>query len=168
MLSLVPYIIPRNLCKKSLDAARTSFTMTIAQCLHISCVHESTLLWDLIDVPTTSHRVLSACARTFIEIDHDSTKNVIGKQYDTPRPWHVLIPWSLDHLISPPSHHAILAFRIHIIISMQVPCQFQEPIAPNPPIYSWGFSPIIPPIISLSFYTSSLPWFYSTKPWRKA
>jgi hypothetical protein len=32
------------------------------------------------------------CARTFIEIDHDATKNVIGVQYVTPRPWHVLIP----------------------------------------------------------------------------
>jgi hypothetical protein len=128
MLSLVPYIIPRNLCKKSPDAARMSFTMTVARCLYISCVHDSTLLWDLIDVPTTSHRVLSVCARTLIEIDHDSTKNMIGKQYATPRPWLVLIPWSPNHVISPPSHLAMLAFHIHINISMQVPCQFLEPV----------------------------------------
>jgi hypothetical protein len=128
MLSLVSYIIPRNLCKKSPDAARMSFTMTVAWCLYISCVHDSTLLWDLIDVPTTSHCVLSVCARTFIEIDHDGTKNMIGKQYATLRPWHVLIPWSPNHVISPPSHLPILVFHIHIIISMQVPCQFLKPV----------------------------------------
>jgi hypothetical protein len=152
MLSLVPYIIPKNICKKSPDAARISVTMTAAWCLYISCVHDSTLLWDLIDAPTTSHDMLSVCARTFIEIDHNGTKNVIELQYATSRPWHVLILWSPDHVISPPSHLVILAFHIHIIISMQVPCQFLEPIGPNPPIHSCGFSPIIPSIISVILY----------------
>jgi hypothetical protein len=60
----------------------------------------------------------------------------------------------------PPSHLVIHAFHIPIIMTMQVPCQFLEPIAPNPLIYSCGFSLIIPPRISSSSYTSSLPWFY--------
>jgi hypothetical protein len=160
MLFLVSYIIPRNIYMKSPDAVRMSFTMTISRCLYISCVHNSILLWDLFDAPTTSYNVLSVCARTFVEIDHDGTKNVIDMQYATPQPWHVLIPWSPDHVISPPSHLVILAFRIHIIFPMQVPCQLLEPIAQNPPIYSCRFSSIIPSIISSLFYTSSLPWFY--------
>jgi hypothetical protein len=160
MLSLVPYIIPINHWKKGPDAARTSFTMTIARCLYISCVHNSTLLWDLFDAPTTSHNVLSVCARTFIKIDHDGTKNMINMQYATPRHWHVLILWSPDHVISPLSHLIILVFHIHIIISMKVLCQSIEPFAPNPPIYSYWFNPIIPSTISSSFYTSPLPWFY--------
>jgi hypothetical protein len=92
-------------------------------------VHDSTLLWDRIDALTTSHDMLSACARTFIEIDHDGMKNVIDMQYATPRHWHVLIPWSSDHVIFPPSHLVIPAFHIHIIIPMQSTCQFLEPIA---------------------------------------
>jgi hypothetical protein len=143
MLFLVPYNVPRNLCKKSPDVARTSFTMIAARCLYISCIHDSTMLWDLFNALTTSHNVLSVCARTFVEIDHDDTKNVISMYYATPQPWHILISWSPDHVISPPSHLVILAFHIHIIISMQVPWQFLEPIALNPPIYSCGFSPII-------------------------
>jgi hypothetical protein len=128
MLSLVPCIIPRNLCKKSLDAARMSFTLTAAQCLYISSVPDSTLLWDLIDAPTTLHHVLSVCARSFTEIDHDATRNVIGVWYATPWPWHVLILWSLDHVISYPGHLVIITFHIHIIIPMQAPCQSIEPI----------------------------------------
>jgi hypothetical protein len=156
MLSLIPCIIHKNLRKKSPDAARTSFTMIVAWCLYISCVHDSTMLWDLIDAPTTLHHVLSVCARSFTKIDHNTTRNVIGVWYDTPRPWHVLIPWSPDHVISHPIHLVIIAFHIHIIISMYDPCQFLEPIAPNPPFYSYWFSFIIPSIISSSFYTLSL------------
>jgi hypothetical protein len=44
MLSLISYIIPRNLYKESLDAAITSFIMTATRCLYISHVHDSTLL----------------------------------------------------------------------------------------------------------------------------
>jgi hypothetical protein len=142
MLSLVPNIIPRNLCKKSPDAARMSFTITVARCLYISYVHKSTLLWDLFDALTTSHNVLSVCARTFIKIDHDDTKNVIGMQYATPWLWHVLIPWSPDHVISHRSHLVIFMFHIHIIIPMQVPCQSIESFARNPPVYSYWFSSI--------------------------
>jgi hypothetical protein len=115
------------------------------------------------DAPTTSHNVLSVCARTFIEIDPDSTKNMINMQYATPRPWHVLILWSSDNVISYPSHLVIIMFHIHIIIPMQVPFQFLESIARNTHIYPslpCEFSPINPSIISSSFYTSSLPWFY--------
>jgi hypothetical protein len=132
MLSLVPYIIPRSLCKKSPDATKTSFIMTAARCLYIFYVHDSTLLWDLFDAPTTSHHVLSVCVRTFVEIDHDSTKNVIGVQYVTPWPWHVLIPWSPDHVIFDPNYLIILVFHIHIIVPMQVPCQFQRAICLKP------------------------------------
>jgi hypothetical protein len=132
MLSLVPYIIPRNLCKKSPDAAKTSFTMTVVWYLYISCVHDSTLLWNLFDALITSHNVLSVCART-----------VISRSCD----FH-------------PSHLVILMFHIPIIISIQAPCQSIDPFTRNPPIYSYWFSPIIPSIISSSFYTSSLPWFY--------
>jgi hypothetical protein len=73
--------------------------------------------------------VLSGCQRAIVEIDHDATKNVIGMQYTTPWPWHVLKPWSLDHVIFHLSHLVILAFHIHIIISMQVSYEFLEPIA---------------------------------------
>jgi hypothetical protein len=66
--------------------------MTTSRCLYISYVHDSTLLRDLFDVLTTSHNVLSVCAISFTEMDHDATRDVIGVQYDTPRPWHVLIP----------------------------------------------------------------------------
>jgi hypothetical protein len=127
--SLSPYIIPRNLCKKSPDATRTSFTMTATRCLYISCVHDSTPLWDLIDAPTTLHHVLSVCARTFTEIDHKATRNATGVQYATPWPCHVLIPWYLDHVISPPNHLVILALHMHIIIPMQIPCQSLKPIS---------------------------------------
>jgi hypothetical protein len=164
MLSLVPYIIPRNLCKKCLDAVRTSFTMTTVRCLYISYVHDSTPMWDIIDALTTLHHKLSMYATTFTEIDHEGTKNMIGVQYATPWSWHVLILWSLNHVISHPSHLVILAFYIHIIIFMQVPCQSLGPITRNPHIYPslpCGFTPIISSIISSSFYTSSLPWFYS-------
>jgi hypothetical protein len=64
------------------------------------------------------------------------------------------------------SHLAILTLHIHIIIPMPVFCQFLEPIAWNPHIYptlSCGFSPIIPSIISSSFYTLYFPWFYLQK-----
>jgi hypothetical protein len=128
--------------------------------MYISFVHDSTLLWDLIDAPTTSHHVLSMCALAFTNIGHNASKNVVGMQYATPWPRHVLIPWSPDHVIFPPSHLVILAFHIHINISMHVPCQSLEPIAENPSIYSCLSRPIIPSIISSSFYTSSLPWFY--------
>jgi hypothetical protein len=84
MLSLVSYIILRNLCKKSPDAARTLFTMIVARCLYISCVHDSTLLCDLFEALTTLHLVLSVCAVSFTEIDHAATRNVIGVQYTTP------------------------------------------------------------------------------------
>jgi hypothetical protein len=163
MLSLVPNIILRNLYKKSPNVARMSFTMTAARCLYISCVHDSTLLWDPFDVLTTSHHVLSVCARAFTEIDHDGTMNMNDMQYATPQPWHFLIPWSPDHVIFHPSHLVILVLHIHTIIPMKVPCQSLEPIVRNPHIHSslpCGFSPIIPSIISLSFYKSSLPWFY--------
>jgi hypothetical protein len=73
--------------------------------------------------------VLSVCARTFVEINHDAIRNMSGVRYVTPRPCHVLIPWSPDHVISPPSHLVILALHIHVIIPMHVPCQFLEPIA---------------------------------------
>jgi hypothetical protein len=135
MLSLVPYIIPRNLCQKSTDVARTSFTMIAAQCLYISCVHDSTLLWDPFDALTTSHHVLSVCAISFTKIDHDATRDVIRVRYATPRPWHILIPWSPDHEISHPSHLAILMFHIDTILSMQVPCQFLEPITMPPEMW---------------------------------
>jgi hypothetical protein len=84
MLPLVLHIISENLYKKSTYAAMMSFAMTAAQCLYIPCVRDSTLLSDLVDAPTTSHHVLSACARTFTEIDHDATKSVIGMQSTTP------------------------------------------------------------------------------------
>jgi hypothetical protein len=84
MLPLVPYIISKNSYKKSPDAAKMSFTMTAARCLHISCVHDSTLLGDLFDALTTSHHVLRVCAESFTEIDHNGTKNVIGMLYATP------------------------------------------------------------------------------------
>jgi hypothetical protein len=86
--------------------------------------------------------------------------------YATPQPWHVLIPWCPDHVIFPPSHLVILAFHIHINISMQVPCQSVESFARNPPIYSYWFSPIIPSIISSSFI-HHLCLVLSSKPWRK-
>jgi hypothetical protein len=73
MLPLVPYIISKNLYKKSPNATMMSFAMTAAQCLYIPGVCDSTLLSDLVDALTTSHHVLSVCARTFIEIDHDDT-----------------------------------------------------------------------------------------------
>jgi hypothetical protein len=92
MLSLVLYIMPRNLCKKSTDVARTLFTVTTARCLYISYVHNSTLLGYLFDAPTTSHHVLSVCAISFTEIDQDAIRNVIGVRYATPRNWHILIP----------------------------------------------------------------------------
>jgi hypothetical protein len=160
MISLVPCIISRNLCKTNPDVVRTSFNMTVDQCLYISCVHDSTLLWDLLNALTTSHYVLSVCERAFTEIDHDSTKNVIGMQYANPRPWHVLIAWSPDYVISHPSHLIILVLHIHMIIPMQVSYQSIEPFARNPPIYSYWVSPVIPSIITSSFYTSSLLWFY--------
>jgi hypothetical protein len=85
--------------------------------------------------------------------------------YATPQPWHVLIPWSPYHVISHPSHLAMLAFSIRIIISMQVPCKFLESIARNTHIYQslpcWLFL-IVPLITSSSFSTSSLPWFFKT------
>jgi hypothetical protein len=90
-------------------------------------------------------------------------RNVIVVQYATPWPWLVPIAWSLNHVISPPIHLIILMLHIPIIISMQVHCHFLKPIAPNPPIYSCGFNPIIASIISSSFYTWSLPWFYLQK-----
>jgi hypothetical protein len=166
MLPHVLHIISKNLYKKSPDAVKTSFTMTAARCLYISCVHEFTLLWDLFDALTTSHNALSVCARIFTEIDHDGTKNVIDMHYATPRPWYVLIPWSPDHMIFHYSHLIILVFHIHIIIPMEVPCESLESIARNPHIYPslpCRFSPIITSIISLSFYTSLLSWFYFQK-----
>jgi hypothetical protein len=135
MLSLVPNIIPRNLCKKSPDAARMSFTITTTRCLYISCVCDSTMLRDLIDPPTTSPHVLSMCARLFTEIECDAAGNVIGVQYATPRPQHDLIPWSLDHVIPHPSHLIIIVLHIYIIIFVQVLCQSLEPIAQNSHIY---------------------------------
>jgi hypothetical protein len=134
--------MPRNPCKKSPNVARTSSIMTTIQYLYISCVQNSTLLWDLFDALTTSHNVLSVCV-----------------QYATPQPWHVLILWSLDLVIFHLLHPNNLVLHIHIIVSMQVPYQFLKPFDSNPLIYSCRFSPIIPSIISLSFYTSSLPWF---------
>jgi hypothetical protein len=116
--------------------------MTIVRYPYISYVQNSTLLWDLFDALTTSHNVLSVCV-----------------QYATPQPWHVLILWSLDLVIFHLSHHVILVLHIHIIISMQVPYQFLKPFDSNPLIYSCKFSPIIPSVISLSFYMSYLPWF---------
>jgi hypothetical protein len=115
--------------KKSFDAAMMSFDMTAAQCLYISYVHDSTLLWDIIDAPTTSHD----------ELEHSPilTTMPLGKMIGiisaTPWPWHVLKVWYPNHLILHLSHLLILLFRTHIIISMQVPCQFLEPIAQNPP-----------------------------------
>jgi hypothetical protein len=100
------------------------------------------------DAPTTLHHVLSVCARSFTEINHNATRNMIGVQYATPQPWQVLIAWSLNHV-----------FHIPIIIPKQAPCQSIEPFARNPPIYSYWFSLIIPSIISSSFYTSSYPGF---------
>jgi hypothetical protein len=91
MLPLVPYIISKNLYRKSPDAAMMSFAMTATQCLYIPYVHDSTMLRDLIDAPTTSQHVFSVCARTFVEIDHDATKSVIDMQSTTPRSWHILI-----------------------------------------------------------------------------
>jgi hypothetical protein len=133
-------------------------------CVCISYVHDYTLLWDLIDAPTTSHHMLSVYAISFTKIDHDAPRNMIGVQYDTPRPWYVLILWSSDHVISHPSHLVIIVFHIHIIIPMQVSCQFIEPFAWNPPIYSHWFSPIIPSIIPSSFYTASLLWIWENIP----
>jgi hypothetical protein len=110
----------------------------------------------LVDAPTTSHHVLSVSTISFTEINHDATKDVIGVWYATPWPWHVLIPWSPDHVISHSSHLVILMFHIPIINSKQVHCHFLDPIALNPPIYSCRFNPIILSIISSLFYT----WFY--------
>jgi hypothetical protein len=137
--------------------------MTIAWCLYISCVHDSTLLWDLIDAPTTSYHVLSVCAISFTEIDHDAIRNVISVQYVTPWPWNVLIAWSLNHVISHPSLLVILVLHIHIFITIQVPYQTLEPVTRNTHIYPslpYRFSSIIPSIISSSFSPSSLHWFY--------
>jgi hypothetical protein len=86
MLSLVLYIIPRNLYQKSPDAIWTSFIMTVARCLYISYVHDTTMLLDLVDALTTSQHVLSVCVRSFTEIDNDNDKNVISMQYATPWP----------------------------------------------------------------------------------
>jgi hypothetical protein len=116
MLSLVSDIIPKNLYKKSPNVDRMSFTMTVARCLYISYVHDSTLLWDLFDTLATSYHVLSVCARSFTKIDRDANRNMIGVRYATPRHWHVLTPWSPDLLISHPSHLIILVFQIHITI----------------------------------------------------
>jgi hypothetical protein len=62
----------------SLDAVGMSFTTTTTRCLYISYVHDSTLLWDHIEAPTTSHHVLRVCARSFIEIDHDVARSMIA------------------------------------------------------------------------------------------
>jgi hypothetical protein len=155
LISLVPNMIPRNLCKKSPDAARTSFTMTVARCLYISYLHDSTLLWDLFDAPTTSHQVLSVCARSFTEINCDATMDMIGVRYATPWPCHVLISWSLDNVISPPRHLVNHAFHIHIIISMQAPCQSLVP--------SHHF---INNLFIILYIILAL--VLSSKPWRKA
>jgi hypothetical protein len=101
-------------------ACMTVILLIILLCYKVPLMHEL--------VHNVLPDVLSVCARTFIEINHDAIRNMIGVQYATPRPWHVLIPWSLDHVISPPSHLVILALQIHAIIHMQVPCQFLEPI----------------------------------------
>jgi hypothetical protein len=106
-LSPTPY--SENLYKKGPDAVRTSFIMTAARCLYIS-VYMTLLGYEIFDALTTSHNVLSVCARTFVEIDHDGTRNVIGMQYATPQPWHYR-DFSAYQLI-------ILVFHIHIIISM--------------------------------------------------
>jgi hypothetical protein len=129
MFPHVLHIISENLYKKSSDAIRTPFIMTVVWCLYKSYVHDSTMLWDLFEAPTTSHHMLSVCARAFTEIDHDDTKNVIDMKYATPQPWHVLIAWSLNHVNFHSSHLIILAFHIHIIIPMHVPFQSLEPIA---------------------------------------
>jgi hypothetical protein len=78
MFPLVPYIISENLYKKSLDAARMSITMTTTQCMYISYVHDSALLWGLFDALTTSHNELSVCARAFTKVDVNAIRNVIG------------------------------------------------------------------------------------------
>jgi hypothetical protein len=91
MLSLIPHIIPRNLYKKSHDAVRTSITMTTARCLYMPYVHDSTMLLDRFDALTTSHHVLSVCAISYNEIDHDATRDAISVRYATPQPWQVLI-----------------------------------------------------------------------------
>jgi hypothetical protein len=117
------------------------------------------MLWDLIDAPTTSHHMLSLCARSFTEIDHNATKNVIGMQYATPWPRHVLIPWSPDHVISPqPSYHPCVPHTHNYPYA----CPLPIPKANFLDLSSLPcrFSLIISSIISSSFYTSSLPWFY--------
>jgi hypothetical protein len=70
--------------QKSSNAAMMSFAMTAAQCMYMSYVHDSTLLWGLFDALTTSHNVLSVCTRAFAKIDDDATRNVFDMLYGTP------------------------------------------------------------------------------------
>jgi hypothetical protein len=63
--------------KRRPDATRTSFTMTAARCLYTSCVHDcnlshhSTLLWTLLEAPSTPQRVpwCAPCVRRSIHWD---------------------------------------------------------------------------------------------------
>jgi hypothetical protein len=126
-------------------------------------VYMTLLYYEISLMHWSLHIMCLVCVRTFTEIDHDATRNMIGVWYATPQPQHVLIPWYSDHVICHPSHLVILIFHIPIIIPMRVPCQSLEPIIWNPhicPSLPCGFSRIIPSIISSSVYTSSLPWFY--------
>jgi hypothetical protein len=52
--------------------------------------------------------VLIISAGAFIELDHDTTKNVIGAQSATPRPFIVQVLRSPDKVIFPVSHHVNL------------------------------------------------------------
>jgi hypothetical protein len=109
--------------------------------------------------------------QTFIEIDHDDTKNVIGMQYSTPRPWHVLIPWSTDHVISPSSLLVIHVFHIPIIIPMQALLPIDRANCRNLHIYSslpCEFGPIIPPIMSSSYIYIIFSLDLFSKLWWKA
>jgi hypothetical protein len=57
--------------------------------------------------------VPSVCARAFVELDHDATRNMIGAQSATPWPFLVQVWWSLDKVNSPINHHVNLMLQMH-------------------------------------------------------
>jgi hypothetical protein len=65
---------------------------------------------------------------------------------------------ALSWFLLPPTYHPCVPHTHNYLHVSLLP--IPRAIARNPPIYSSGFSPIIPSIISLLFYRSSLPWFY--------
>jgi hypothetical protein len=57
--------------------------------------------------------VLSVCARTFFKIDHEGTKNMIGMQYATPRPWHYSLVFFLESKDEVSEHFWSLSLRLN-------------------------------------------------------